>query len=71
MMDWIFPRRRRDGDGCGDAAVPSDLRPTTETTKTRARDDATRREGGGATTRDESEWRVMKAQRDGGGLQRR
>jgi hypothetical protein len=24
MMDWIFPRRRRDGDGCGDAAVPSD-----------------------------------------------
>ena len=30
------------------------LRPTTETTKTRARDDATRREGGGATTRDES-----------------
>ncbi len=30
------------------------LRPTTETTKTRARDDATRREGEGATTRDES-----------------
>jgi hypothetical protein len=28
------------------------LRLTTETTKTRARDDATRREGGGATTRD-------------------
>ncbi len=28
------------------------LRPTMETTKTRARDDATRREGGGATTRD-------------------
>jgi hypothetical protein len=23
-MDWIFPRHRRDGDGCGDAAVPSD-----------------------------------------------
>jgi hypothetical protein len=22
----IFPRRRRDGDGCGDAAVPSDRR---------------------------------------------
>ncbi len=30
------------------------LRQTTETTKTRAKDDATRREGGGATTRDES-----------------
>jgi hypothetical protein len=26
MMDGIFPRRRRDGDGCGDAAVPSDRR---------------------------------------------
>jgi hypothetical protein len=25
-MDGIFPRRRRDGDGCGDAAVPSDRR---------------------------------------------
>ncbi len=24
MMDGIFPRRRRDCDGCGDAAVPSD-----------------------------------------------
>ncbi len=23
-MGGIFPRRRRDGDGCGDAAVPSD-----------------------------------------------
>jgi hypothetical protein len=23
-MDGIFPRRQRDGDGCGDAAVPSD-----------------------------------------------
>ncbi len=28
------------------------FRPTTETTKTRARDNATQREGGGATTRD-------------------
>ena len=25
-MGGIFPRRRRDGDGCGDAAVPSDRR---------------------------------------------
>ena len=25
-MDGIFPRRRRNGDGCGDAAVPSDQR---------------------------------------------
>ena len=47
------------------------LQPTMETTKTRARDDATRQERGGAMTRDESEWRVMKAQQDGGGLRRR
>jgi hypothetical protein len=25
-MDGIFPRRRHDGDECGDAAVPSDRR---------------------------------------------
>ena len=25
-MGGIFPRRRRDGDRCGDAAVPSDQR---------------------------------------------
>jgi hypothetical protein len=25
-MGGIFPRHRRDGDGCGDAAVPSDRR---------------------------------------------
>jgi hypothetical protein len=25
-MDGIFPRHRRDGDGCGDTAVPSDRR---------------------------------------------
>jgi hypothetical protein len=25
-MDGIFPRHQRDGDGCGDAAVPSDRR---------------------------------------------
>ena len=55
------------------------LRPTTETTKTRARDDATRREGGGRQQgtravggrRKAREWRVMKARRDGGGLRRR
>ena len=54
-MDGILPRRRRDGDGCGDAAVSSDrqrrrLRRGRGTT----RRDATRREGEGATTRDES-----------------
>ena len=64
-----------------DAAMP--LSPPTddgddETTKTRARDDATR--GGGGRRqgtravggrRKAREWRVMKAQQDGGGLRRR
>ena len=50
-MDGIFPRRRRDGDGCGDAAVPSDRRRR----RLRRGRGTTRREGGGeATTRDES-----------------
>ena len=39
---WDLPMRR--------CRCP--LRPTMETTKTRVRDDATQREGGGATTRD-------------------
>jgi hypothetical protein len=49
-MDWIFPRRRRDGDGCGDAAVPSDRR----WRRLRQGRGTTRREGGGVTTRDGS-----------------
>jgi hypothetical protein len=52
-MDGIFPRTRRDANGCGDAAVPSDrgwrqLRRGQGTT----RRDATI--GGGVTTRDKS-----------------
>ncbi len=40
------------------------LRPTrTETTKTRARDDATQREGGGATARDERGWWTTQGKR--------
>jgi hypothetical protein len=48
-MGGIFPRRRRDGDGCGDAAVPSDRRRR----RLRRGRGTTRREGGG-DDRDES-----------------
>ena len=48
-MGGSFPRRQRDGDGCSDAAVPSDRRG-----RRLRRGGTTRREGGGATTRDES-----------------
>jgi hypothetical protein len=47
----IFPRRRRDADGYGDAAVPSDRRRRQPRQRGRG---TTRREGGGATTRDKS-----------------
>jgi hypothetical protein len=50
-MGGIFPLRRRDGDGCGNAAVPSDR----QRRRLRRGQGTTRREGGGeATTRDES-----------------
>ncbi len=72
------PARRRRMRRCS-----CHLRPTTETTKTRVRDDSARRDatrGGGGRRqgtravggrRKAREWRVMKARRDGGGLRRR
>jgi len=63
-IDGIFPRRRRDGDGCGDAAVPSDQRRR----RLRQGQGMTQQEGGGRRRqgtravggqRKAREWRVI------------
>jgi hypothetical protein len=61
-MDWIFPRRRRDGNRCGDAAVPSDRRGRR---RLRLGQGMTRRNerGGGATARDERGWWTTQGKR--------
>jgi hypothetical protein len=59
-MDGIFPRRRRDGNGCSNATVPSDRR---RRQLRRGRGTTRHDERGGATTRDESGPWTMQGER--------